>query len=159
MALCELFPFLVCHLPLLLAAVTLITHYYLWHFLRLRLIDLFEPQLHISKGFLIINRVNQNYSRRSFIVGWGDSPISLLSCSVPDLHFDFFVIHNHSFNFEVDSYRRGVEHFVLLVDLSEQNVGFSDSWVTYDDHLYQIVVFLGCSLLEWHWIKNYIKEY
>jgi hypothetical protein len=63
-----------------------------------------------------------------------------LSSSIPDLHFDFNAINIYSLDFEIYANGGNMSHFILFVDISKQNISFSDSSVSDDDHLNQIVV-------------------
>ena len=56
------------------------------------------------------------------------------------MHLDLDVIDVDGFDFEVDSNGRDMCDFVLLVDIAEQDVGFTDSGITDDDHLDEVVI-------------------
>ncbi len=81
------------------------------------------------KGFLICNRINEDNTSGAFIIGLGDGFKALLSSSIPNLHFDFDAVDVDSFDFEVDAYGGDVGHFIFLIDVTEEYIGFANSSV------------------------------
>ena len=92
-----------------------------------------DPVLKVIEGFSLSDRVDQNYPSCSFVVRLCDGFESLLACGVPYLHLDFDSIDIDGLDFKVDANGGDMRHLVLLVDVSEENVSFSDRSVSDDD--------------------------
>ena len=60
--------------------------------------------------------------------------ISLLTCRVPNLNFEFEVIDLKGFDFEIDSYCGNVTHVVVCTDKSEEKIGLAYGSVADDRH-------------------------
>ena len=69
------------------------------------LIDLLEPVLNVIEGLLICAVIDQNNTHSSLVVSLGDRPESFLSCSVPYLQLDAFVVNVNLFDLKVNPYR------------------------------------------------------
>lgn len=103
------------------------------HTLWLRFVDLFDPVFKVIEGLAISDRIDQDDSCCALVIGLGNGFEAFLSSSVPYLHFNFDAIDVNSFDFEVDTDSGDVRHFVLLIDVAEEDVSFSDCGVSYDD--------------------------
>ena len=130
------------HLALGLLAVNLVPNDDLAHRFRLRFIDLFDPVLEVVKGLAVGDTVDEDDTRCTFVVGFGDGFEPFLAGRIPYLHFDFDAVDIDGFDFEVDADGGDVRHFVLLVDVAQEDVGFPDCGVPNDDQLDQVVVLL-----------------
>ena len=107
------------YLPFGIFAIDFIAYDDFAHGLRLGLVDLFDPILHIIKGLPIGNRIDEDDPRCTFIVCFRDSLESLLAGGIPNLHFDFDAFYIDRFYFEVYPNSGDVRHFVLLVNVAE----------------------------------------
>ena len=92
------------------------------------------------ESFSVIDRVNEYNSSGSFVISFGDSFESLLTSSVPDLHFDFDTVDVNGFDFEIYSDGGDVSDFVFFICVSEKDVSFSNSGVSDDDNFDKVVV-------------------
>ena len=124
------------HLSLALLAVDFIRYHYFTDVFRLRLLDL--P----LESFLICDRIYQNDSSCPFVIGFSNSFKSLLACCIPNLHFDFDSVNGYSLDLEVNAYGGDVRHLIFFVDISEENVSFSNGTVPNDDQLHQVIILL-----------------
>jgi len=93
------------------------------------------------ESFSVIDGINEYDTSSSFIVSFSDSFESLLTSSIPDLHFDFDAIDVNSFDFEIDANCCDMSYFVFFVGIPEKDVSFSYSRVSDDDYFHQVVVF------------------
>jgi hypothetical protein len=87
------------------------------------------------EGFFVRYRINQYDPGGSFIISLSDSFKSFLACSIPDLHFDFNTIDVYSLDFKIYANGGDMGHFILFIDISKKNVGFSYCSISYDDNL------------------------
>lgn len=113
----------------------------------MRFVDLLDPVLEVVKGLAVGDAVDQNDSCCSLVVGFGDCFESFLTGRVPDLHFDFDAIDIDGFDFEVDADSGHVAHLILLVDVTQKDVGLANGRVSDDDQFHQVVVLLFVSSL------------
>ena len=64
-----------------------------------------------------------------------------MSSGIPDLHFEFDAIDGDGLYLEIDPDGGYVSHFVLLVDIPEKDVGFSDGSIPDDDNFNKVIIF------------------
>jgi hypothetical protein len=127
-------------LSIFVTAIALVTHDNFTNSLRLWVRDLLEPVFDVLKSFSVSNGVDKCDTSSTLVVCLGDCLESLLSSCVPYLHLDLDVVDIDSFDFEVDSYRGYVCDFVLLVYISQQDVGFTYCGITDDNHFHEVVI-------------------
>ena len=130
-----------------LLAVDFVANYDFAHGFRLGFIDLLDPVLEIIEGFSFGDWVDKYHSSGSFVVGFSDGLKPFLAGGIPDLHFDFDAIDIDGFDFKIDADGGHVGHFILLVDVAEEDVGLADCCVSDYHQLYQVVVFFLISAL------------
>ena len=104
-----------------------------------------DPVFQVVKGLPVGNAIDKDYTCSTFIVCFSDCFEPFLASCVPNLHFDFDAIDIDSFDFEVDANSGNMTHFILLVDVAEEDVCFSDCSISDDDELDQVVVLLFVS--------------
>lgn len=88
----------------LVLSVTLVGNQDLGHVGTGMLIYLFQPILNVIEGLLLSAVVHQDDTHGSLIVSLGYCPETLLSCCVPNLELDSFLVHIDGLDFEVNSY-------------------------------------------------------
>lgn len=142
-------------MSLFITAIRFITDNNFTHAFRLRLTYLFYPIFQIEKSFAIGNRIDKNNSCGSFIIGLSDGFKPLLPGSIPDLHFNFNAINVKCFDLKIDTNGSNMGHLILLVNIAQQNIGFSYCWIADDDYLNEIIVFLLLASSS-HWLLQLI---
>ena len=88
-------------------------------------VNLFHPALYIFKGFPVIHSICQNYTSGSFVVSLSNCFKTLLPGSIPNLHFNLFVINLENFDLEINTYGSQVRLYKLVFHELEENAGFS----------------------------------
>ena len=79
----------------------------------------------------------------TFIVGVDDGSEALLSCGVPDLHLDYFVIDGEGLEAEVDADGDHVVLVEVVVGEAEEQRGLAHGGVAHHHELKQMVVLLA----------------
>ena len=74
-----------------------------------------DPLFYILEGTWIYEGEGEQYSGGTPVVGLGDVSEPLLASSIPDLHFDGFVLVVDDFGFEIDSDGGGVAGVKSLI--------------------------------------------
>lgn len=143
------------NLPLSLLTVNLVANDDFAHTFRLRLVDLLDPIFEVIKGLPVGDGVDKYYSCCSLVIGFCNGFETLLTSSIPDLHFDFDAIDIDCFDFEVYADGGHMRHLILFIDITQQDVGLTDCSVPDDDQLHQVVIlFLISSLSHIDYIKT-----
>ena len=110
------------------------------------LLDVPDPVLDVVKTLLVGNIVDEHDAHCPAVVGCGDGPEPLLPCRVPDLQFDkILLVHNHAKVAELSS-DRDLLLFKPLCRQSIENAGLSDSCVTYDHNLKELIILIHYAL-------------
>lgn len=130
-----------------LLAVDFVANYDFAHRLGLGFVDLLDPVLEIIEGFSFGDRVDEYHSCGSFVVGFSDGFKPFLAGGIPDLHFDFDAIDIDGFDFKINADGSHVGHFILFVNVAEEDVGLADCCVPDYHQFYQVVVFFLISAL------------
>jgi len=120
------------HLPFIIKIAFGSQQYFADIFGRVGL-DLFDPVGYIVVGTSISYRICQDDSGRSFVIGLGYVPESLLPSCVPDLHFDPFVVNIQHFYLEVDTNGSYIVFFEDSLAEVGQEVCFANSTVSDND--------------------------
>ena len=92
--------------------IALVRYQYLSHIRAGMLIYLLQPILNVIEGLLLSTVIHQYYTHRSLIICLSDRSESLLSCCVPNLQFNSFVIHIDCFYLEINTYSNIVCQFI-----------------------------------------------
>ena len=143
--------------------VTLVANKHLVHFVVGISINLIHPLLDIVERFLICHIVHNDDSMGSSVIRRGDSPESLLPCSVPNLKFhslsiqleraDFLSSHNwitektcqfgegntQFHTHEINTDRADVALSVRVIGETKQQAGFANSRVSNKQELEQVI--------------------
>ena len=85
-----------------------------------------DPVRYVLKGLVIGDRIHKDDPCGPLVVSLRNGLESFLSSSIPNLHFDVDFIDGDDFDFEINTDGGDVVHFVLIVDVSEKDVGFAD---------------------------------
>lgn len=116
------------------------------------LVNLLYPVLNVVKGGCLIDCIGEDYYKCPSIEGGWKVFEFLLSCSIPNLKFDFEVFDLKRFDLKVNTDSWGVCGFETVVAVAEENVGLPDSAIAYDNCLhYEIAIGLFLRL------HNYIN--
>jgi len=103
--------------------------------------ELLEPPLHILKGGMLGNIVDEESTDSTTVVGGGDSAVTFLTGRVPDLGLDGFSLSLDGFGGEFDSDGGfGFEVEFVACEAGEE-VGFSNSGVANEDYFEEVIVF------------------
>lgn len=68
---------------------------------------------------LVIDGICKYDTFSPFIISLRDCPKSLLSCSIPNLHFDFLSINKNSFTFKIDTLITKFLPIVVMWDITK----------------------------------------
>jgi len=102
------------------------THLWAWKFM-----DLFDPILHVLKRNSILYGINENDDHRPFVIRSRNIFKFLLTSSIPYLKLDLVLLNLHSLDLEINSYGGYIIGLKGIIAVSQQNVGFTNSAVSY----------------------------
>jgi hypothetical protein len=115
-------------------------------------VDLLDPVLDVVKGGGLVDCVGEDDYQRPLVEGSRKVLELLLPRSVPNLQLYFQLFDLQRFYLKVDTDRRGIRRFETVVAVAEQNVGFPDSAVAYDNRFHHKIAV--CLFL---WLHKYMK--
>ena len=105
-----------------------------------------HPFFHIFKGVAVNYRVSQDDTSSTFVISLSDVFEPLLTCSVPDLHFVFFLVDHYGLYLKIYSDSSYVRVFEMVLAEPGNEVSFTHATVSnnnYLDHEIELFDFLG----------------
>ena len=115
------------------------------------LLNIVYPALYVVVWISVRNRVCENHAVWTFVIVRSYGSESVLTCSVPQGKLNFFIVNNYGLYLKIDSNCRIMDHSEVILSKSEQNIGFSNSRISNDDHFAHVVVlFVILSVLSVH---------
>lgn len=115
------------------------------------LLNVVYPALYVVVWISVRNRVCENHPVGTFVVVRSYRSESVLACSVPQSKLNLFIVYNYGFYLEIDPNSGVMNHSEVILSKSEQNICFSNCWISNDYHFAHVVVlFVILSVLSVH---------
>mmetsp|Transcript_803 Transcript_803/g.1763 ORF Transcript_803/g.1763 Transcript_803/m.1763 type:complete len:161 (-) Transcript_803:18-500(-) len=103
--------------------------------------ELLEPALHVLKGAVLGNVIDEQSTDGAAVVGGGDGTVTLLASRVPDLCLDGFALRLDGLGGELNSDGRLGFEVELIAGEPRQEVGLTDAGIADKDDLEKVIVF------------------
>ena len=126
--------------PGIFLQVAFVSDYYFADIFIRVLFDLFYPVFYVLKWLSVDDWVHQDNSVSPLIICSSNVSESILTSSIPNCHFEFFISHLQDFNFKIDAYCCRMNGSEILFSESEQKNWFSNVWIPHYNKFDDVVV-------------------
>jgi len=113
-------------------------------------LDLVHPKLNNTIEWCDVCNVEyKKYALTASVISTCDCSESLLSCSIPNLELDAFIINGEGFESEIDSDSSEIMLGKLILYEPYENSWLSNTWVSNDDSFEKVIVLFDhiCSFI------------